>query len=172
MYQALNTYIVTSRTPKLALLLCDRPIPAVLDAYGDYERIFYTLFNSSLPTSVKDFSMDAFDVRWKMEYPPEEELNNYDGIVMTGSGALYAPLSQTAISHLIVAASAYEDVEWINKLVSWIANVVSTKPQIKIIGEYSACIPFDTNRGPLFRDMFRTSDCCQGSGRILRTERW
>ncbi|KAI0041907.1 class I glutamine amidotransferase-like protein [Auriscalpium vulgare] len=32
------------------------------------------------------------------------------------------------------AASAYEDVEWINKLVSWTARLATTKPQIKIIG--------------------------------------
>jgi hypothetical protein len=33
-----------------------------------------------------------------------------------------------------LAASACEDVEWINKLMSWVADVATNKPQIKIIG--------------------------------------
>lgn len=28
----------------------------------------------------------------------------------------------------------YEDVEWINKLVSWVADVANSRPRIKIIG--------------------------------------
>ena len=33
-----------------------------------------------------------------------------------------------------LAASAYEDVEWINKLVPWVADVAINRPHIKIIG--------------------------------------
>lgn len=33
-----------------------------------------------------------------------------------------------------IAASAYEDVEWINKLVPWVADVAINRPRIKIIG--------------------------------------
>lgn len=36
-------------------------------------------------------------------------------------------------SHL--AASAYEDVEWINILVPWVADIATNRPHIKIIGE-------------------------------------
>jgi hypothetical protein len=33
-----------------------------------------------------------------------------------------------------LAASAYEDVEWINKLVAWVADVATNRPRTKIIG--------------------------------------
>ena len=36
--------------------------------------------------------------------------------------------------HYRLAASAYEDVEWINKLVPWVADVAINRPHIKIIG--------------------------------------
>ena len=35
---------------------------------------------------------------------------------------------------LSLAASAYEDVEWISKLVSWVADIATSRPHIKIIG--------------------------------------
>ena len=33
------------------------------------------------------------------------------------------------------AASAYEDVEWINTLVAYIASIAEKKPHIKLLGE-------------------------------------
>jgi GMP synthase-like glutamine amidotransferase len=33
-----------------------------------------------------------------------------------------------------IAASAYENAEWINKLVAYMADLISTKPQVKIFG--------------------------------------
>ncbi|KAI0289422.1 hypothetical protein B0F90DRAFT_1868323 [Multifurca ochricompacta] len=79
--------------------------------------IFGTLFRASLPTGIVDFVMDSYDVRHAMAYPPSDTLDTYNGIVITGS-----------------AASAYEDVEWINRLVSWVADLSVQRPHIKIIG--------------------------------------
>lgn len=33
------------------------------------------------------------------------------------------------------ASSAYENIEWINKLVAYTANIAETKPHVKLIGE-------------------------------------
>ncbi|GJE98213.1 class I glutamine amidotransferase-like protein [Phanerochaete sordida] len=99
---------------RLALLLCDTPIQPVVDEHGDYTRIFDKLFRDSCPPGVT-YVMDSFDVRNKMEYP--EDIDQYDGLVMTGS-----------------AASAYENFEWINRLVAYVASVAETKPNVKIIG--------------------------------------
>ncbi|KAI0067118.1 class I glutamine amidotransferase-like protein [Artomyces pyxidatus] len=104
-------------TPRLALLVCDTPPPPVRNAHGDYTQIFTTLFRSALPEGLTEFVLDAYDVRGKMEYPSDGVLDSYRGVVITGS-----------------AASAYEDVPWINKLVEWVARLASTKPEIKIIG--------------------------------------
>ena len=73
-----------TRTIRLALLLCDTPIPAVRSVHGDYHNIFHTLLNGSLPTGATSFILDPFDVVHKQEYPPIDV--DYDGIILTGSG--------------------------------------------------------------------------------------
>ncbi|KAF8528408.1 class I glutamine amidotransferase-like protein [Hysterangium stoloniferum] len=100
---------------RLALLLCDTPIPAVLKEHGDYLDIFTRFLKSSLPDPNAEFILDAFDVVNRQEYPsPDTE---YHGIILTGS-----------------AASAYADLPWISLLVSYIKSTAETKPQVKIIG--------------------------------------
>lgn len=72
-------------TKRLALFLCDTPIPAVVAIDGDYSAIFHELLRKSLPNPSVSFTVDSFDVRNKMEYP--DEVDKYDGIIYTGSGA-------------------------------------------------------------------------------------
>ena len=84
----------THTPPRLALLLCDTPMPAVQREYGDYAQIFKHLLRNALPASKSGsdgdapppFILDAFDVVHKMEYPKEEELETYDAVLLTGSG--------------------------------------------------------------------------------------
>jgi len=97
---------------RLAILLCDTPPPPVLKEEGDYHKIFDVWLRSTSPV---DFTLEAFDVVNKMEYPPEDA--KYDGIILTGS-----------------AASAYEDVEWINKLVEYASGLPHSKPDVKLFG--------------------------------------
>jgi len=99
----------------LALLICGSLSPILHEQYGDYDAVFETFFRNSLPNDTK-FTLDPYDVQ-KMEYPPEESIDKYDAIVLTGS-----------------AASAYENIEWINKLVDFVALVAENKPRIKLIG--------------------------------------
>lgn len=73
-------------TIRLALFLCDTPIPKVLSQDGDYTAIFAELLRKSFPeheTSVK-YQMNSYDVRNKLEYP--QNIDEYDGILYTGSG--------------------------------------------------------------------------------------
>ncbi|KAH8103318.1 class I glutamine amidotransferase-like protein [Cristinia sonorae] len=98
---------------RIALFLCDTPIPAVRAEDGDYTDIFNALLRKSRPDI--QYSLDPYDVREKMEYP--KDLDTYDAIILTGS-----------------AASAYENLEWINLLVAYIASVAEEKPHIKLIG--------------------------------------
>ena len=67
---------------RLAVLLCDTPAPPVLEEDGDYHRIFDTWLRGVSPSV--DFTLEAFDVVNRMEYPPDEA--KYDGILLTGSG--------------------------------------------------------------------------------------
>jgi hypothetical protein len=122
--------------PHLALLVCDVPVPEVVKDYGEYPIIFDRLFRTSLPDGVSDFTFHSYDVRNAKEYPPKDVLDTCDGIVITGSCNVLRCTSRggnlTFYPHL--AASAYEDVEWINILVSWVANIATNRPHIKIIG--------------------------------------
>jgi len=108
---------MATRVPRLALLVCDIPIPEVVKEYGEYPMIFDRLFRSSLPNGLADFVLDAYDVRNAKKYPQLDLPDTYDGIIISGS-----------------SASAYEDVEWINELVSWVAEIATSRPHIKIIG--------------------------------------
>jgi hypothetical protein len=67
---------------RLALLICDVPMASVLAEEGDYARIYSTWLDNSKPGS--EYVMDAYDVKYKMEYPPKDV--HYDGILLTGSG--------------------------------------------------------------------------------------
>ena len=71
---------------RLALLVCDIPIPAVIRDHGEYPMIFDRLLRTSLPAGLDDFAMDSYDVRYAMEYPMGGALDTYDGIIITGSG--------------------------------------------------------------------------------------
>lgn len=74
-----------SSSKSLALLICGGLSDNLLEKYGDYAQVFGTFFRNSLPKDI-DFTLDPYDVVDKMEYPPEDELSKYDGIVLTGSG--------------------------------------------------------------------------------------
>ncbi|KAL6300352.1 class I glutamine amidotransferase-like protein [Sparassis latifolia] len=105
-----------SSSIRVALFLCDTPIPSVVAEDGDYTDVFNALLEKSLPEiSAVTFTLDSYDVRNKQEYPPN--IDDYHGIILTGS-----------------AASAYENLDWINKLVSFVASVAQEKPQVKLIG--------------------------------------
>jgi hypothetical protein len=123
---------------RLALLVCDIPIPAVIRDHGEYPMVFDRLLRTSLPGGLDDFSMDSYDVRYAMEYPMGGALDTYDGIIITGSGE--GPprcwIEKLILDRPHLAASAYEGAEWINKLVSWVADVAKHRPRIKIIGVY------------------------------------
>ena len=95
---------MATRIPRLALLVCDIPIPEVKKDYGEYPMIFGRLFRTSLPDGVADFAMDAYDVRNAKEYPQTDLLDTYDGIVITGSGMrLFHLLDQVDLISLLIS---------------------------------------------------------------------
>ncbi len=72
---------------RLALFICDAPIPAIQATDGTYTDIFNALWRNSLPklrSPDVTYEMDSFEVRYKMEYP--EDIDRYHAIAYTGSG--------------------------------------------------------------------------------------
>ncbi|KAF6752832.1 cytoplasmic protein [Ephemerocybe angulata] len=126
-------------TIALALLVCGKTTGKTLTENGDYIDIYQRFLQASLaavqgdkPSSVTNvekpnhdpssqpiwqFSLDPYDVVRKQEYPTKEKIDDYDGIILTGS-----------------AASAYENVEWVNKLVAFVKDLVENRSHIKVIG--------------------------------------
>jgi len=102
-----------TQTKSIALLVCGALPPGL----GDYHKVFSTFLQNSLPNATIQFILDPYDVVHKMVYPPDDKIDSYDGILITGS-----------------ASSAYENIEWINKLVAYIAKIAETKPRIKLLG--------------------------------------
>ena len=118
----------------LALLVCDIPIPAVVQDHGEYPMIFKRFLRASLPDGLSAFTLDSYDIRYAMEYPKEDVLDTYDGIIISGSGEFIVLSSRRDDLICLVAASAYEDFEWIKRLVAWVATLATQRPLIKIIG--------------------------------------
>lgn len=105
---------------RLALLKCSQPVPVILETVGDYTPIFRTLLEASLDvsrpgTEPMSFTLDGYDVVNKMEYPPDDV--EYDGLLISGS-----------------PSSAYEDIEWINRLVAYVKRIIEERPKMKIFG--------------------------------------
>ncbi|KAF9806978.1 hypothetical protein IEO21_08421 [Rhodonia placenta] len=108
--------MASRRRIRIALFLCDTPIPDVIASDGDYTAIFNTLLRKSLPSDTNiDYVLDPYDVRNKLEYP--ENIDDYQAVILTGS-----------------AASAYDNLEWINRLVLYVRQVALEKPSIRLIG--------------------------------------
>ncbi|KAL5504984.1 hypothetical protein ACEPAH_7647 [Sanghuangporus vaninii] len=108
---------------KLALLLCDTPVPAVLSAKGTYLDVFRELLRLSYPSSRPEneqsplpFILDGFDVVSAQEYPDLDK-GEYSGVLISGS-----------------KFSAYDNDPWIVQLVEWVKDVAERRREIKLIG--------------------------------------
>ncbi|KAG6830590.1 hypothetical protein H0H87_007587 [Tephrocybe sp. NHM501043] len=105
--------------PRIALLVSGSLHESIAATHGQYPRVFHRFLQDSLPPHAPSthFTLEPYDVVHKMEYPSEEQLDGYDALMYTGS-----------------AANAYEDIEWINRLVAFTARVLRERPRLRIIG--------------------------------------
>ena len=75
----------TSSGPtRLALLMCDTPVPAVLKNHGTYLDIFRDQLRFSNPRTEFPFELDGYDVVDAQEYPDPD--SGYTCILISGSG--------------------------------------------------------------------------------------
>lgn len=108
-------------------------MPEVVAEHGAYPKIFHGMMQKSLPDEW-DFTMDAYDVVTKMEYPSEEKIDEYDAFMYTGSGKCMETEAKDSGSIIIAAASAYAYLEWIHKLVAFTAHLAQDHPKVKLLG--------------------------------------
>ncbi|CAG8438864.1 8595_t:CDS:2 [Ambispora gerdemannii] len=114
----LRVAILTADTLKHQKLL--------LEKYGNYFDLFSKLFQNAKNNNI-DSSENAidkiklellsFDVMEKMEYPSVSELNDIDGVLITGS-----------------VSSAYDDEPWIHGLVKYTKDLIENHKHVKLVG--------------------------------------
>ncbi|KAI9089473.1 class I glutamine amidotransferase-like protein [Phlyctochytrium arcticum] len=107
-----------SVTLSIALLICDVPIQAVQEQYGNYvtlfENLFYRAAESFGTKSTKiDLKITPFNVM-EQQYPAS--IDDFSSYVMTGS-----------------KYSAYENIEWINKLKDFVRQL-DQHPTARLFG--------------------------------------
>ncbi|WVR08712.1 hypothetical protein IAU60_005770 [Kwoniella sp. DSM 27419] len=123
---------MTKRAVRVALLMCDTPVPAVVAEYGIYSAIYKQWLLKSLETypdeaiaKNTELVLDAYDVVNKQEYPSVERLradaaDGYDAVMLTGS------------KH-----SAYDDSQpWITNLIQFVSDIASEPDlaHLKLLG--------------------------------------
>jgi hypothetical protein len=77
-----------SSSKSIALLVCDTPMDSIKDEHGDYSVMFTGLLRTAaaqLGLAPDVVTLDAYDVVGAMAYPTEEQLDRYDGVLITGS---------------------------------------------------------------------------------------
>lgn len=123
---------MTKRTIRVALLLCDTPIPPVVAQFGTYYEIYRAWLLGALasyPDQIvannTELVVDGYDVVEKQEYPPMERLvagahlDAYDAVMLTGA------------KH-----DAFATPAWNLKLIDFIKEVASNPrtQHVKIVG--------------------------------------
>jgi GMP synthase-like glutamine amidotransferase len=78
---------------QLALLVCDTPVPAVVETHGYYPDIYDTWLKASNVAGVP-YKLTPFDIVNHPEtYPHPEE---FDAVIITGSGSPFSvPVIET-----------------------------------------------------------------------------
>jgi len=178
---------------RLALLKCSQPVPVILETVGDYTPIFRTLLEASLDvsrpgvwsvcsliettyvgtkgTEPMSFTLDGYDVVNKMEYPPDDV--ECDGLLISGSRKSRHTTSNSLDLRITVyvriASSAYEDIEWINRLVAYVKRIIEERPKMKIFGTNHLTLGLTHSCCP--RHLLRSPNHRKGTRRIMHPER-
>jgi hypothetical protein len=128
----------------IALFVCGPLADPVEELYGSDGisgnlQLFKDFLDRSnpWPGAVKAV-LHPYDVFDKMDYPSEEKIGEYDGLILSGAGKCSTSIlirSKGLIQGDVEGPSAYEDFVWINKLVKYVRWVGVEKPNVKIWGK-------------------------------------
>jgi GMP synthase-like glutamine amidotransferase len=114
---------MTVQALHFALLVCDTPLPEVVEKYGDYTKQYPLVFEKAASNKDLTITWDFFDVVEAEEYPSLQDIENkkYDAIVITGS------------KH-----NAHDNTPWILKLVEFL-KTTQKEPYSHIIKLVGVC---------------------------------
>ncbi|KAL9607919.1 MAG: hypothetical protein Q9167_007215 [Letrouitia subvulpina] len=106
-------------TTRIAVLECDPLIASIRETYGSYGDVvtgFLQTGANHLGLPLSELDISTWNVEAKQEFPALQEV---DAILVTGSNG--------------PGLSAYDDVDWINKLVKYI-KVIIAQDRVKLVG--------------------------------------
>ncbi|KAG2228639.1 hypothetical protein INT48_007092 [Thamnidium elegans] len=114
---------MTKPTLHFALLVCDTPLPEVIEKYGDYTKQYPAIFEKASANANVNLVWDFFDVVDAQVYPSLQDISDkkYDAIVLTGS-----------------KYNAHDDTPWILKLIEFL-QVVQNEPYIGLVKLVGIC---------------------------------
>jgi GMP synthase-like glutamine amidotransferase len=114
---------MTKQPLHFALLVCDTPLPEVVEKYGDYTKQYSLVFEKAANKKDLTITWDFFDVVEAQAYPFLEDVKNkkYDAIVVTGS-----------------KYNAHDETTWILKLVDFL-KTVQEEPFTDIVKIVGVC---------------------------------
>lgn len=114
---------MTKPTLHFALLVCDTPLPEVIEKYGDYTKQYPVIFEKASVNKNVNIVWDFFDVVETQVYPSLQDIENkkYDAIVLTGS------------KH-----NAHDNTQWILKLIEFL-QVLQKEPYTNLVKLVGIC---------------------------------
>lgn len=119
---------MTKTSLHFALIVCDTPLPEVIERYGDYTKQYPVVFDKAAKGKDLAITWDFFNVVDEGQLPSLEDVKagKYDAIVVTGS------------KH-----NAHDNTPWILKLVDFLATV-QTEPYQKAVKLIGFCFGHQT----------------------------
>ncbi|WRT66790.1 uncharacterized protein IL334_003753 [Kwoniella shivajii] len=101
----------------LAFFKCDTLEKESIEEHGEYQDVLHNLFEPLLPDHLTLETL-TYDVLDKREYPKDEQLENIDAIIISGS----------------FEDDAHADTRWILKLAGFLIKIYDEYPRIRILG--------------------------------------
>lgn len=119
---------MTKSSLHFALIVCDTPLPEVIEKYGDYTKQYPVVFDKAAKGKNLTITWDFFNVVDHEQLPSlkDVETGKYQAIVVTGS------------KH-----NAHDNTSWILKLVDFLATI-QTEPYIKTVKLIGFCFGHQT----------------------------
>ena len=100
----------------IAFLQCDRLADAAIEKHGNYSEVIHNLFEPLVPKHLR-LETRCYDVLNKREYPRDEELDEIDAIIISGS----------------FEDDAHTDATWILRLAGYLIKI-HVRSQFDLVG--------------------------------------
>ncbi|KAI8053818.1 class I glutamine amidotransferase-like protein [Syncephalis plumigaleata] len=111
--------VAEQQTLRVAFLVADTPMPEIVAKYGDYPVLYTNMLKRALVErgleSSLQLDIETFDIVNAMVYPEQPE--TFDAILISGS-----------------AATAFDQLPWITRLIEYTRELPQIAPNTRLVG--------------------------------------